>query len=175
MLERAKKEADFLIVGIYDDKVQNKQNEFTIGIILFLCFAFLSFSFPFFQTVNDIKGSNFPLMNIYERVLGVLSCRVRLTSSCVITLRHNFVCSMLMKLSLGVRIPRRRISWRHLTFTYLSTVTTRQHNKNNWISSLVFLLGTVHDNTIIQGVDPYSAPKVSYFYSFWYSIRLTAS
>ena len=27
------------------------------------------------QTVNNTKGSNYPIMNLYERVLGVLSCK----------------------------------------------------------------------------------------------------
>jgi len=46
ILEAAKAEGDFLIVGIYDD-----------------------------QTVNQYQGRNLPIMNLYERVLGVLSCR----------------------------------------------------------------------------------------------------
>jgi len=46
ILELAKKEGDYLIVGVYDD-----------------------------QTVNSYQGKNLPIMNLYERVLGVLSCR----------------------------------------------------------------------------------------------------
>jgi len=46
ILEKAKKEGDYLIVGVYDD-----------------------------QTVNSYQGKNLPIMNLYERVLGVLSCR----------------------------------------------------------------------------------------------------
>lgn len=46
ILERAKQQGDFLIVGIYDD-----------------------------QTVNRYQGKNLPIMNVYERCLGVLSCR----------------------------------------------------------------------------------------------------
>ncbi|KAL0135271.1 hypothetical protein V8B55DRAFT_1555375 [Mucor lusitanicus] len=45
-LKRAKALGDFLMVGIHDD-----------------------------QTVNAIKGSNYPLMNLHERALGVLACR----------------------------------------------------------------------------------------------------
>jgi ethanolamine-phosphate cytidylyltransferase len=46
-LKRAKILGDFLIVGVHDD-----------------------------QTVNAIKGSNYPLMNVHERALSVLACRV---------------------------------------------------------------------------------------------------
>lgn len=46
-LKRAKQLGDYLLVGIHDD-----------------------------QTVNAIKGSNYPVMNLHERVLSVLSCRV---------------------------------------------------------------------------------------------------
>ncbi|KAF9213232.1 Ethanolamine-phosphate cytidylyltransferase [Podila verticillata] len=45
-LKRAKQLGDYLLVGIHDD-----------------------------QTVNAIKGSNYPVMNLHERVLSVLSCR----------------------------------------------------------------------------------------------------
>ncbi|KAI7888045.1 uncharacterized protein EV154DRAFT_519064, partial [Mucor mucedo] len=45
-LKRAKALGDFLIVGVHDD-----------------------------QTVNAIKGSNYPLMNLHERALSVLACR----------------------------------------------------------------------------------------------------
>ncbi|ORX50844.1 Nucleotidylyl transferase [Hesseltinella vesiculosa] len=45
-LKRAKSLGDFLIVGIHDD-----------------------------PTVNAIKGSNLPLMNLHERALSVLACR----------------------------------------------------------------------------------------------------
>jgi ethanolamine-phosphate cytidylyltransferase len=47
-LKRAKELGNFLIVGIHDD-----------------------------QTVNAIKGSNYPLMNVHERALSVLACRVK--------------------------------------------------------------------------------------------------
>lgn len=46
-LKKAKSMGDYLLVGIHDD-----------------------------QIVNAVKGSNFPIMNIHERVLSVLSCRV---------------------------------------------------------------------------------------------------
>jgi ethanolamine-phosphate cytidylyltransferase len=46
-LKRAKALGDFLIVGVHED-----------------------------QTVNAIKGSNYPLMNLHERALSVLACRV---------------------------------------------------------------------------------------------------
>ncbi|GAM28819.1 hypothetical protein SAMD00019534_119950, partial [Acytostelium subglobosum LB1] len=45
-LRQAKEQGDFLIVGVHDDLV-----------------------------VNEQKGSNFPIMNLHERVLSVLSCR----------------------------------------------------------------------------------------------------
>lgn len=45
-LRKAKKFGDFLLVGIHDD-----------------------------ATVNERKGSNFPIMNLHERTLAVLSCR----------------------------------------------------------------------------------------------------
>ncbi|KAI8978449.1 hypothetical protein BDB01DRAFT_799926, partial [Pilobolus umbonatus] len=45
-LKRAKELGDFLVVGIHDD-----------------------------QTVNLIKGANYPLMNLHERALSVLACR----------------------------------------------------------------------------------------------------
>jgi len=45
ILELAKKQGNYLIVGVYDD-----------------------------QTVNNYQGKNLPIMNVYERVLGVLSC-----------------------------------------------------------------------------------------------------
>ncbi|KPA84605.1 putative ethanolamine-phosphate cytidylyltransferase [Leptomonas pyrrhocoris] len=46
VLEKAREFGDYLIVGVYEDKV-----------------------------VNDHKGKNYPIMNLNERVLGVLSCR----------------------------------------------------------------------------------------------------
>ncbi|RUS19873.1 hypothetical protein BC937DRAFT_86778 [Endogone sp. FLAS-F59071] len=45
-LRRAKALGDYLLVGVHDD-----------------------------QTVNAIKGVNYPLMNLHERVLSVLACR----------------------------------------------------------------------------------------------------
>lgn len=45
-LRQAKQMGDFLLVGIHDD-----------------------------ATVNERKGSNFPIMNLHERTLAVLSCR----------------------------------------------------------------------------------------------------
>jgi len=45
-LKKAKSLGNFLIVGIHDD-----------------------------QTVNEHKGSNFPIMNLHERVLNVLACK----------------------------------------------------------------------------------------------------
>ncbi|KAJ1879985.1 choline phosphate cytidylyltransferase, partial [Kickxella alabastrina] len=44
--KRAREQGDYLLVGIHDD-----------------------------QTVNSVKGGNFPVMNLQERVLGVLQCR----------------------------------------------------------------------------------------------------
>lgn len=46
VLEAAKKECDYLIVGVHDDRV-----------------------------VNKYKGENHPVANLHERVLGVLSCK----------------------------------------------------------------------------------------------------
>lgn len=45
-LRKAKQMGDYVLVGIHDD-----------------------------GTINRIKGGNWPIMNLYERVLGVLSCR----------------------------------------------------------------------------------------------------
>lgn len=45
-LKRAKSQGDYLLVGVLDD-----------------------------DTVNRVKGSNFPIMNLHERVLSVLQCR----------------------------------------------------------------------------------------------------
>lgn len=45
-LKQAKELGDYLLVGIHED-----------------------------ETINRIKGGNWPIMNLYERVLGVLSCR----------------------------------------------------------------------------------------------------
>lgn len=46
-LEKAKELGDYLIVGLHTDPV-----------------------------VNNYKGSNYPIMNIHERVLSVLACKV---------------------------------------------------------------------------------------------------
>lgn len=46
-LEQARKLGDFLIVGLHTDPV-----------------------------VNRYKGSNYPIMNLHERVLSVLACKV---------------------------------------------------------------------------------------------------
>ncbi|RUS34869.1 hypothetical protein BC938DRAFT_478120 [Jimgerdemannia flammicorona] len=51
-LKRAKALGDYLLVGVHDD-----------------------------QTVNAIKGVNYPLMNLHERVLSVLACRVSYSST----------------------------------------------------------------------------------------------
>lgn len=48
-LEKARKEGDFLIVGLHTD-----------------------------LEVNRYKGSNYPIMNLHERVLSVLACKVRI-------------------------------------------------------------------------------------------------
>lgn len=47
-LEKAKALGDYLIVGLHTDPV-----------------------------VNQYKGSNYPIMNLHERVLSVLACKVR--------------------------------------------------------------------------------------------------
>lgn len=46
-LEKARKLGDYLIVGLHTDPV-----------------------------VNSYKGSNYPIMNLHERVLSVLACKV---------------------------------------------------------------------------------------------------
>jgi len=46
ILEKAKQLGDYLVVGVYND-----------------------------QVVNSLKGGNYPIMNLHERVLSVLSCR----------------------------------------------------------------------------------------------------
>lgn len=46
-LEKASKLGDYLIVGLHTDPV-----------------------------VNSYKGSNYPIMNLHERVLSVLACKV---------------------------------------------------------------------------------------------------
>lgn len=47
-LEKAKQMGDYLIVGLHTDPV-----------------------------VNQYKGSNYPIMNLHERTLSVLACKVR--------------------------------------------------------------------------------------------------
>lgn len=51
-LEQARKHGDYLIVGLHTDPV-----------------------------VNKYKGSNYPIMNIHERVLSVLACKV---TNCIV-------------------------------------------------------------------------------------------
>lgn len=46
-LEKARAEGDYLIVGLHTDPI-----------------------------VNRYKGSNYPIMNLHERVLSVLACKV---------------------------------------------------------------------------------------------------
>lgn len=46
-LEKARAQGDYLIVGLHTDPV-----------------------------VNQYKGANYPIMNLHERVLSVLACRV---------------------------------------------------------------------------------------------------
>jgi ethanolamine-phosphate cytidylyltransferase len=48
-LEKAKQQGDYLIVGLHTDPV-----------------------------VNEYKGSNYPIMNLHERCLSVLACKVSL-------------------------------------------------------------------------------------------------
>lgn len=59
-LEQARNEGDFLIVGLHTDPV-----------------------------VNRYKGSNYPIMNLHERVLSVLACKVK----CII-----LICISLLKI-----------------------------------------------------------------------------
>jgi ethanolamine-phosphate cytidylyltransferase len=46
-LKQAKEKGDYLLVGVHDD-----------------------------GTVNNVRGSNYPIMNLHERVLSVLACKV---------------------------------------------------------------------------------------------------
>jgi ethanolamine-phosphate cytidylyltransferase len=48
LLKKARSLGDFLVVGVHED-----------------------------QVLNAIKGSNYPVMNLHERVLSVMACRVR--------------------------------------------------------------------------------------------------
>lgn len=78
-LKRAKSHGDFLIVGVHDD-----------------------------QTINAIRGANYPVMNLHERLLSVLACRVS---------RINFIniyskISTLTKSSLGHHIQLTRMCWK---------------------------------------------------------------
>lgn len=50
-LEKARAEGDYLIVGLHTDPV-----------------------------VNQYKGANYPIMNLHERVLSVLACRVSIST-----------------------------------------------------------------------------------------------
>ena len=62
VLEKAKSFGDFLIVGIHPDPVcitMTQQSRLT-----------------HVQVVNSYMGSNYPIMNLHERVLGVLACKV---------------------------------------------------------------------------------------------------
>jgi cytidyltransferase-like protein len=61
-LEKARAEGDYLIVGLHTDPI-----------------------------VNRYKGSNYPIMNLHERVLSVLACKV---SMCLVCLHGRSVVSM---------------------------------------------------------------------------------
>ena len=63
-LEKASQYGDFLIVGLLLDSVSYRYMLNT-GIL-----------FPLHQVVNKYKGSNYPIMNLHERVLNVLACKV---------------------------------------------------------------------------------------------------
>lgn len=52
-LEKARQEGDFLVVGLHTDPV-----------------------------VNRYKGANYPIMNLHERVLSVLACKVSQIQRC---------------------------------------------------------------------------------------------
>lgn len=72
-LEKAKEMGDYLIVGLHTDPV-----------------------------VNNYKGSNYPIMNIHERVLSVLACKVsvifNINTFNVLTEMSIFICSTSMRL-----------------------------------------------------------------------------
>lgn len=55
-LEKAKEHGDFLIVGLHTD-----------------------------PEVNKYKGGNYPIMNLHERVLSVLACKVKSNQNCART------------------------------------------------------------------------------------------
>ncbi len=61
-LEKAKKMGDFLMVGIYDDKV-------SVFCAPCRCFNHAC------QTCREVYGKNFPLLSLHERVLNVLACK----------------------------------------------------------------------------------------------------
>ena len=61
-LQKAKEMGTFLLVGIHDDEVKlnsKKINNFLIN-----------------QLINEKKGSNFPILNLQERVLNILALKV---------------------------------------------------------------------------------------------------
>jgi len=54
---------DFLIVGLLVDQVSHS---FLVDLFHYYCR----------QVVNRYKGGNYPIMNLQERVLNVLACKV---------------------------------------------------------------------------------------------------
>ena len=80
-LEKVAREGDYIIVGLHTDR-----------------------------EVNRYRGSNYPIMNLHERVLSVLACKVCVTQFSMILTTLPF-CSTLMKWSLGLPIQWREISW----------------------------------------------------------------
>jgi hypothetical protein len=70
-LEKAKSLGDFLIVGIYSDKVTK-----TLKHCLFCLFSTLYDTILFSKDVNLRCGDCYPIMNMQERTLTVLSTRV---------------------------------------------------------------------------------------------------
>lgn len=62
LLKRAKALGDFVVVGVHED-----------------------------QTVNQIKGYNYPVMNLHERVLSVLACRVSVAHILSITFIQTLI------------------------------------------------------------------------------------
>ena len=64
-LQKAKEMGTFLLVGIHDDEVTDT------------C-RFQNFKIIFKKLINEKKGSNFPILNLQERVLNILALKVQI-------------------------------------------------------------------------------------------------
>lgn len=63
-LQKAKEMGTFLLVGIHDDEVIDR---------------FKKFKIIFKKLINEKKGSNFPILNLQERVLNILALKVQIS------------------------------------------------------------------------------------------------